>query len=123
MWCAGGGSIRKRDTNRLERLFRYAGSVVGMELESVVVVAERRTLDKLLAITDAVSHPLHVSITAQRSLFSSRLLSLNCSTDRLRKSFQPRAITLYSSTLGRAGGMGHYSTTGSAMDNMLTVNA
>jgi len=83
-----GGSIRKKDTNRLDRLdrlIRRVGSVLGMDLESVVAVVERRILDKLL---DEVSHPLHVPITAQRSSFSSRLLSLNCSKDRLRKSFQ-----------------------------------
>jgi len=53
--------IRKGDTNRLDRLIRHAGSVVRMELESVVAVTERRTLDKLLAIIDEVSHPLHAS--------------------------------------------------------------
>ena len=35
MMCFG-GSIRRRDTNRLDRLIRRAGSVVGMELQSVV---------------------------------------------------------------------------------------
>jgi len=56
-----GDSIRKRDTNRLDRLIRRAGSVVGMKLESVVAVAERRTLDKLLAIINEVGHPLLVA--------------------------------------------------------------
>jgi len=99
-----GGRLRKRDTNRLDRLIRRAGSVVGMELES-------RTLDKLLAIIDEVSHPLHAPITAQWSSFSSRLLSLSCSIDLLRKSSLSRAIRLYNSTLARGGGRGalrHY---------------
>lgn len=48
--------------------------MVGMKLDSLVTVAERRTLDKLLDITDNASHPLHTVISNQRSLFSGRLL-------------------------------------------------
>ena len=60
-----------------------------------------RTLDKLLAIMDNVSHPLHTTIVGQRSLFSGRLLSYGCSTDRLRRSFVPRATRLFNTLQGR----------------------
>ena len=50
-----GGSSRRRDAGRLDRLVRRAGSVVGTELDSLVTVAERRTPDKLLSITG--QHP------------------------------------------------------------------
>ncbi|KAI4881937.1 hypothetical protein NFI96_005619, partial [Prochilodus magdalenae] len=53
-----GGSIKKRDEMRLDRLVRPAGSVVGVELDSVVKVAERRTP------TDG--HPLHTIIMDKR---------------------------------------------------------
>ncbi|KAI3355579.1 hypothetical protein L3Q82_018410 [Scortum barcoo] len=69
-----GGSISKKDTSRLDKLIRRAGSVVGMKLDSLVTVAESRTLDKLLDIMDNASHPLHTVISNQRSLFSERLL-------------------------------------------------
>ncbi|KAI3368077.1 hypothetical protein L3Q82_026905, partial [Scortum barcoo] len=69
-----GGSISKKDTSRLDKLIRRAGSVVGMKLDSLVTVAELRTLDKLLDIMDNASHPLHTVISNQRSLFSERLL-------------------------------------------------
>lgn len=49
-----GGSSKKRDAARLDRLVRRAGSVVGTELDSLVTVAERRTLDKLLSILDSL---------------------------------------------------------------------
>ncbi|KAI4895043.1 hypothetical protein NFI96_016161 [Prochilodus magdalenae] len=83
-----GGSIKKRDEMRLDKLVRRAGSVVGVELDSVVKVAERRTLHKLLCIMDDDGHPLHTIIMDRRSKFSGRLLSQSCSTDRLRRSFE-----------------------------------
>ena len=51
-----GGSSKKRDTSRLHRLVTRAGSVVDRELDSLVTVAERRTLDKLLSILDSAQH-------------------------------------------------------------------
>ncbi|KAI3370912.1 hypothetical protein L3Q82_007432 [Scortum barcoo] len=73
-----GGSISKKDTSRLDKLIRRAGSVVGMKLDSLVMVAELRTLDKVLDIMDNASHPLHTVISNQRSLFSERLLLPKC---------------------------------------------
>ncbi|KAI4892522.1 hypothetical protein NFI96_005753 [Prochilodus magdalenae] len=62
-----GGSISKRDAGRLDRLVRKAGSVLGLELESLTPLAERRALNKLLNIMDNVHHPLHTTIIRQRS--------------------------------------------------------
>lgn len=93
-----GGNIRQRDTQRLDKLIRKASSVIGADQDSVVSVMERRTLEKLLSVMDNSSHPLHELVMRQRSSFSERLLSLSCSTDRLRKSFLPRAIRLYNSS-------------------------
>ncbi|KAI4893743.1 hypothetical protein NFI96_008597 [Prochilodus magdalenae] len=66
-----GGSISKRDAGRLDRLVRKAGSVLGLELESLTPLAERRALSKLLHIMDNVHHPLHSTIIRQRSSFRS----------------------------------------------------
>ncbi|KAK0137859.1 hypothetical protein N1851_025941 [Merluccius polli] len=101
-----GGSTSKRDSSRLDKLIRRAGSVVGMKLDSLVSVAEERTLNKLLDIMDNVSHPLHTAITDQRSSFSDRLLLPRSNTNRLKNSFVPRAIKLYNSTVGCRGGSG-----------------
>ncbi|KAI4896296.1 hypothetical protein NFI96_007479, partial [Prochilodus magdalenae] len=98
-----GGSISKRDAGRLDRLVRKAGSVLGLELESLTPLAERRALNKLLNIMDNVHHPLHTTIIRQRSSFSGRLLSQSCSTDRLRKSFVPQAIRLFNSSQSTSG--------------------
>ena len=78
-----------------------------MELDCLTSVAEKRTLSRLLTILDNDHHPLHSTLNGQRSIFSGRLLSLSCSSDRLRKSFVPRAIQLYNATQkGRGREMG-----------------
>ncbi|KAI3351857.1 hypothetical protein L3Q82_020680 [Scortum barcoo] len=97
---AGGAAYPRKDTSRLDKLIRRAGSVVGTKLDSLVTVAESRTLDKLLDIMDNASHPLHTVISNQRSLFSERLLLPKCRTNRLKNSFVHHAITLYNSSQG-----------------------
>lgn len=94
-----GGQIKKGDKARLDKLVKKAGSVVGIELEPLTSVAERRVLSRLLSILDNPHHPLHSTFSRQRSSFSDRLLSLSCSTDRLRKSFVPQAVRLYNASL------------------------
>src|SRR4029434_9489475 len=77
---------------------KRAGAVVGTELDCLTSVAEKRTLSRLLTILNNDHHPLHSTLNRQRSTFSGRLLSLSCSSDRLRKSFVPRAIQLFNAT-------------------------
>lgn len=94
-----GTCIKKKDAQRLDRLVRKAGSVVGADLDSLTSVAERKVHSKLLSIMDNPHHPLHRTFSRQKSSFSERLLSMSCSTDRLRKSFVPHAIRLFNSSL------------------------
>nr|XP_049573440.1 uncharacterized protein LOC125966903 [Syngnathus scovelli]XP_049573441.1 uncharacterized protein LOC125966903 [Syngnathus scovelli] len=96
-----GSSTSKKDTSRLDKLVRRAGSLIGKKLDSLETVAEARTLKKLLDIIGNVSHPLHSVITNQRSRISGRLLLPNCRTSRLKNSFVPQAIKLFNSSLGR----------------------
>ena len=49
------------------------------------MVAERRTLKKLLSVLDDALHPLHGTFNSWRSVFSDRLLSQSSSTNRLKK--------------------------------------
>ncbi|KAI3364906.1 hypothetical protein L3Q82_000931 [Scortum barcoo] len=102
-----GGSISKKDTSRLDKLIRRAGSVVGTKLDSLVTVAESRTrglwTNCWILWTMPASHPLHTVISNQRSLFSERLLLPKCRTNRLKNSFVHHAITLYNSSQGGGG--------------------
>lgn len=101
LFCAvvcWGGSIKRRDVSRLDKLVRKLGSVVGTQLESLASVAEQQALSRLLSIMDNPLHPLPSTISRRRSSFSDSILSLSCSTGRLRKSFLPHAMRLFNST-------------------------
>ena len=50
--------------------------MLGAELDSLVSVAQKRTLNKLLSILDNTNHPLHSIMASQRISFSNRLISL-----------------------------------------------
>ena len=49
--CLGSG-LKVTDNNRLHKLIRRAGEVVGEELDTLTIVAERRMLSKLQSILD-----------------------------------------------------------------------
>src|SRR4029434_9870857 len=72
--------------------------------DCLTTVAEKRTLSRLLTILDNDHYPLHSTLNGQRSIFSGRLLSLSCSSDRLRKSPGPYSFT----TPHRRGGGGRW---------------
>ena len=54
-----GSSIGASNTNRLNKLIRKAGSVIGCKQDTFEAVVERRSLNKLLSIMDNPDHPLH----------------------------------------------------------------
>lgn len=87
------------DATQLDRLVRRAGSVMGTEQDSMVSVAEKRTLNKALPNLDNTSRPLHSTLISQ-SVLSNRLLS-----DPLPKKAQGlvfiplRNSTLYNTSL------------------------
>ncbi len=94
-----GSRLRVADANRLNRLIRKASDVVGVKLDPLTVVSDRRMLHKVKAILDSVSNPLHDVLVRHRSSFSTRLIAPRCTTERHRKSFLPVAIKLYNSSL------------------------
>ena len=97
-WGAG---IKAKDANRLNKLIKKAGSVVGSKLVTLEEVAEDRMLAKLLVIMDNVSHPLHETLDKLKSSFSSRLIHPRCLKERHRKSFLPGAVRLYNASQKR----------------------
>ncbi|XP_051257592.1 uncharacterized protein LOC127364239 [Dicentrarchus labrax] len=94
--CWGGG-ICTGCANKLSKLVRKASSVVGMELDSVEAVTEKRMRGKLKAIMDNPSHPLYTELRQLRSTFSYRLTQPRASK-RFGGSFVPSAIRLHNAT-------------------------
>ena len=92
-----GGGLKAGEAGSLNKLVRKARSVVGLELDSVESVAERRMTDKFKAILDNPSHPLHEEPWQMGSSFSQRIIPPRCRTERFRRSCVPTAIRLYNS--------------------------
>ncbi|XP_010777592.1 protein kinase C alpha type [Notothenia coriiceps] len=95
--CWGSG-VKTADANRLNKLIRRAGSVLGVDQESLAVVSEGRMLRKLLSILDNGSHPLHATLVSYRSTFSHRMISPITTTQHHKRSFLPVAIKLFNSS-------------------------
>lgn len=62
--------------------------------EPMAMVAEKRTMDKLL---DTMDNPLDIVLSKQRCMLCDRLLFLKCGTNRHRHSFVPHTIRLFNS--------------------------
>ena len=56
---------------------------------------EKEIVHRLLVILDNERHLFHNTLNKQKIIFSNRLLSMQCKTDRLRRSFVPTAIQLF----------------------------
>ncbi|KAI4871845.1 hypothetical protein NFI96_016409 [Prochilodus magdalenae] len=87
-----GSRLRVADANRLNKLIRKASDVVGVELDSLMAVSERRTLSKLQTIMDNGSHPLYHTVMRHRSTFSARLIQPKCTTERHRRTTVCRSV-------------------------------
>ena len=97
--CWGGG-IKAGERNKLEKTIKKASSVVGLRMEGLQSVADRRIREKLNSIMGNPSHPLYADLQARKSTFSQRLtLPPNMNTERYRLSFWPTAIRLFNEHL------------------------
>lgn len=94
-----GCSATERDTRRLDKVIRKAGSVLGRCLDSLRVVVERRMGTKLTDIMDDTNHPLHHTLMKQSSSHSGRLTALRSRTEHHRRSFVPAALRLFNSSV------------------------
>ncbi|TWW55995.1 hypothetical protein D4764_09G0010450 [Takifugu flavidus] len=95
--CWGAG-IKAKDANKLNKLIKKAGCVVGCKLANLDKVVRDRMVLKLRTVMDNPSHPFHNTVDKLRSSFSTRLLQPRCSKERYRKSFLPSAIRLYNTS-------------------------
>ena len=62
-----GGNILKADSNKLDKLVKKAGSVVGLNLDKLVTVAKSRLRRKFFSIWENTNHPLHPTLAGQAS--------------------------------------------------------
>ena len=96
-----GNSINVDDKNRIKKLLKKAGSIIGITPASLEAVMEIRTKRKLDAILTNTENPLYGIMNGLRSKFSGRLLMPSCSTERIKRSFVPSAVMLYNRDYNR----------------------
>ena len=82
---------------RLNMQVRKASPVMGLELDSLGVVVERRMRDKFKSILRNPSHPLYAELWQMGSTFCHRFISPRCKTERFKCSFVPAVIRMYNS--------------------------
>ena len=92
-----GNSITVDDRNRIKKLLKKAGSIIGIAPESLETTMGKRMEKKLDAIFNNNEHPLYGVMISLRSNFSGRLLMPRCSTERFRRSFVPSAVKFFTS--------------------------
>ena len=76
-----------KDAKRLKKLVKKAGSVLGERPDSLESVVERCTQNKMQAIMDNVSHPLHRILADQKSGRRNLFHSVTCKNKRFKNTF------------------------------------
>lgn len=97
-----GGNVSKQDRDRLDKVIRKAGGVVGLPQDSFDTLYNRRTTNKLKDILKDDTHPLRQDIDSRRIERSGRFRVPKARTNRYSSSFVPRAISLYNRNVKRA---------------------
>lgn len=90
-----GGGLLEKEKNKLNKLIKKAGSVVGSVLPTFEVIMQDRMIGKLYTMINHDCHPLNEIVRDFMSTHSLRLIHPRCYRERYRKSFFPTAIRLY----------------------------
>ena len=90
-----GGNISKQDRDRLDKIIRKAGTVVGEKQEDLTSLCKKYTLNKLTDILNDKTHPLHDEFHNRQIERSGSLRVPKSRTCRYANSFVHRSIVLY----------------------------
>jgi hypothetical protein len=96
-----GRNLCKRDQDRLNKIIRKAGGVIGRAQDTLDTLYNRRITNKLADILDDKTHPLRYEFDSRRIERSGRLRVPKSSTSRYANSFVPQAVTLFNSNISR----------------------
>ena len=97
-----GGSITKRDINRITGIIKKSGSIIQSNEHSDFSVYYKNAIQrKRQAILKDQNHALHPEFHKHVIARSGRMRIPACSTNRYLKSFIPQAISLFNSVITR----------------------
>ena len=93
--CWGNG-LKTEDKNKINKLIRKAGSIIGVMPDPLEKILDKRMGQKIRRIMNCVDHPMQTVFSALKSSFSDRLLMPTpLNTERFRKSFVPAAVRYF----------------------------
>ena len=91
-----GGNIQDQDKNRIDKIIRKAGNVIGRQLTNFDNFCNERTVEKMKRIANDSTHPLHEEFTPMTSGSGRyRQPGKGRISARFTKSFVPRAVHLF----------------------------
>ncbi|KAK7919139.1 hypothetical protein WMY93_010423 [Mugilogobius chulae] len=94
LWCCLlGWQYDHKGWQSFGQVIKKCASVIGRRVDSVGAVLEKRMRALMQGILDNPRHPLHDTMSAQRSTRSDRFLSLRCRTARFNSSAPPQSTS------------------------------
>ena len=94
-----GGNLCKTDKEKLEKVIKKAGGVVGRKQDTLSDMYNGKLIDRLKIILTDETHPMHDELSSRQSNRSNRLLAPPAKTSRYLNSFVPSAIRAYNQDL------------------------
>ena len=92
-----GGNITQGDKDRVDRLIRKAGRVIGRNQDTLTDAYNDRLYKKVTNIFDDDTHPLRQEFDRLLIERSGRLRTPKVRTVRYQKSFMPKAVQIFNS--------------------------
>ena len=102
-----GGNVTKRDRDRLDKIIKKAGGVVGRKQDDIQTIYKRQVVRKMKAILADRDHPLYSEFDSRLIERSGRFRVVKTKTTRHKHSFIPTAIQMYNEQLDRAKHITH----------------
>ena len=96
-----GGNVSKGDRERVERIVKEAGKIIGVSRQDFGSVYTDLLIKKLHHVVDDASHPLHDCLSGQLITRSGRMRLPSVSTNRYLSSFVPQAIRFHNANYKR----------------------
>jgi hypothetical protein len=96
-----GGNVAKGDGERIARIVKEAGRIIGVSRQDFEAVYVGLLSKKLTDVMDDSSHPLHDHFKGQLIARSGRMRQSFAITNRYHSSFVPQAIRLHNSNYQR----------------------
>ena len=97
-----GGNLRQCDKNKLDKIIKKAGSVIGKKLDSLDRLVEERRFKKMQRILRDDTHPLNEELYLHKIERSGRFRIPKARTNRYLNSFIPSSIRIFNERMGRS---------------------